>query len=467
MRYAIQSPRYWLPDWANHAVFYHLYPLGFLDAPPQNDLEAQPVPRLAGLRDWYDHLERLGVTAIYLGPVFESGSHGYDTVDYFAIDRRLGDMALFRQLLDELHGRGLRVILDGVFNHTGRGFFAFQDILKNGRNSQYQSWYHINWAGNSSYGDGFAYESWEGHEALPKLNLANPDVRSYLFEVARMWLVDVGIDGWRLDVAYELPIDFLWEFRRTCKEVRPDCFLLGETIRGDYRTWVAPDLLDAGTDYQLYESLVRSFNDGNFADLRAGLDRARHVDYGLYKELALVNFLSNHDVTRIRSRLKDERHVYPALILLLTTPGIPALYYGDEVGMRGRKEDGDPALRRPMPQPADWPEYGADILRETLRLVRLRHEHHVFADGRYASLYGQGPHFAFLRAHTREIAVVAINADDAPVSLTLPVREQGIVDGTVLHDVLNPHLPGATVEGGQLVVDEVPPNWGRVLVASW
>ena len=467
MRYSIQSSRFWLPDWAGQAVFYHIYPLGFLGAPHRNDLGAEPVPRLAGLRRWYDHLLELGVTALYCGPIFESESHGYDTIDYFSVDRRLGDATLLREIVDELHGRGIRVILDAVFNHTGRGFFAFQDVLQQGPSSPYRDWYHIDWNGNSAYDDGFAYRAWEDHPALPELNVANPDVRAYLFEVARMWLVDVSVDGWRLDVAYELPTDFLWELRRVCKEARPDCFLLGETIRGDYRTWIAPDLLDAGTDYQFYESVWRSFNTANLADLRANLDRSHHLDYGLYRDMALLKFLSNHDVTRIRSRLKDERDLYPALILLMTAPGIPSLYYGDEIGLRGRKEDGDWSLRQPMPEPEQWPAQADNVLRETRRLIELRQAHPVFVYGRYASLYGQGPHLAFLRAYTREIAVIAINADEEPATLTLPVREQGVVDGTTFRDVLNPHLPAATVNGGELVVEGVPPNWGRMLVVSW
>lgn len=467
MRYSMPQPQTWLPDWASRAVFYHIYALGFSGAPIRNDYQAEPVPRLAELRSRYDYLTDLGVTALCVGPLFQSGSHGYDITDYFAVDRRLGDMALFKEIVGELHARGIRIILDGVFNHTGRDFFAFQDILQNGQESQYKDWYTIDWDSNSAYNDGFGYQCWEGHQMLPELNHSNPDVRTYLFEVARMWLRDIGIDGWRLDVAYNLPTDFLWEFRRVCKEARPDCFLLGEIVHGDYRTWVAPDLLDAGTDYQLYGSIWRSFNDLNLADLRANLDRAHHVDHGLYRDIELANFVSNQDVTRIRSQLTDERHVYPAMILLLTMPGIPFLYYGDEIGMRGLKEDGDAALRRPLPQPADWPDQGADIFRETQRLIDLRQAHPAFIYGRYASLYGQGPYLAYLRAYTREIAIIAVNADDAPASLTLPVREQGIVDGTIFHDALNPELPTVTVENGSIVVDDIPPNWGRILLVSW
>ncbi|HEC24241.1 MAG TPA: alpha-amylase, partial [Chloroflexi bacterium] len=214
----------WPPEWARRAIFYHIHPLGFFDAPPVNDRSSAPVPRLAELRRWYDHIAGLGVTAIYFGPLFESLTHGYDTVDYFQVDRRLGDIALLRQIVDELHGRGVRVILDGVFNHTGREFFAFQDIRRNGRASRYQDWYFINWAADSDYGDGFAYEYWADDRGLPRLNLDNPNVRAYFFEVARMWLGDVGVDGWRLDVAYEIGPSFWWEFRRVCKEVRPDSF---------------------------------------------------------------------------------------------------------------------------------------------------------------------------------------------------------------------------------------------------
>lgn len=464
-----RRPEHWAPEWARYAVFYQIYPLGFTGAPARNDRQSHPQPRLAELRRWYDHIASLGVTALYFGPLFESHTHGYDTIDYFTIDRRLGDNSLIRQIVDELHARGIRVIFDGVFNHTGRGFFAFEDVLANGVGSRYRDWYRIDPSGDSHYGDGFAYDSWEGFQSLPALNLTNPDVRRYLLEVAQMWLSDVGIDGWRLDVAYELPPDFLWELRRACKGISPDCFLLGETIHGDYRTWVAPDLLDAGLNYPFHRALIRSFNETNLHDLAANLDRAFHSEWGLYPDLLLVNFLGNHDVSRIRSALDDPRHIYPALILLAGAPGAPMLYYGDELGMEGLKEDGDAALRRPMPDLAPGALTVADtgaVMREIARLMSLRGEHPALSVGRYATLMAQGPHYAFLRQHIRQNAIVAVNAEDAATGLEVTIGVQGVPDGTRFHDVLNPELPPVTVGGGRVAIPDVPACWGRLLVTD-
>ena len=455
-----------VPDWAQQAAFYHIYPYGFLGAPATNDGRSDPVPRLADLRQWYDHLSALGVSVLWLGPVFESRSHGYDTLDYFRIDRRLGDLALFQQVLDELHQRGFRVLLDGAFHHTSRDFFAFRDLLKNGPRSPYAEWYHVDWQGESPYGDGFAYEAWEGHADLPRLNLANSETRGYILEVARMWLADVGADGWRVDVAYELEPDFLWELRRACKAARSDCFLLGEVIHGDYRTWVAPDLLDAGTNYQFNTALWRSFNEGNLWELKAVMERAWHTEWGLYRDIVLLNFLGNHDVTRILSRLDDPRHIYPALIVLFTAPGIPCLYYGDEVGLTGRKEDGDAALRAPMPLPSDeWPDAARDLYRETARLAHIRRRHPALVGGRFAALYAGSTGLAFLRQHSRQVAIVTLNAADAFGMLSLPVGREGIPDGTRLRDALEPHDPPFVVEHGTLTV-ETPPCWGRILVSG-
>jgi cyclomaltodextrinase len=457
----------WVPAWAREAVFYHIYPLGFLDAPPQNDPEAEPVPRLAELRKWYDHIAGLGANAIYFGPLFESVRHGYDTTDYFQIDRRLGDVALFREIVGELHERGFKVILDGVFNHTGREFFAFRDIRERGRDSGYVDWYRVDWNGDSSYQDGFAYDSWEGHQGLPRLNLDNPAVRQYIHEVSRMWLGDVGLDGWRLDVAYEISPDFWWEFRRECKGINPDCLLLGEMVHGDYRTWVAPDLLDSGTDYQLHKAFWSSLNDANLWELKYALDRAYNSELGVFKELTLLNFLGNHDVTRILSRLEDPRHIYVALIALFTVPGIPCLYYGDEIGLTGRKEDGDQALRRPMLSPdAEWPEERHHLYRETARLAALRKRLPVLSYGRFAALEVSGTQFGFLRENDNQVAVVALNAEDEEVSLALPVGREGVSDGMRFRDALEPNAQTFTVKDGKLKVEPLWPNWGRVLVSE-
>nr|MBN1228319.1 alpha-amylase [Anaerolineae bacterium] len=466
MRLPIQ-PASWIPDWARRAVFYHIYPLGFFGAPSHNDHTEDRHYRLARLRDWYDHLRQLGVTAIYFGPLFESSSHGYDTADYFVIDRRLGGNELFQQIVGELHDRGIRLILDGVFNHTGRDFFAFRDILQNGRDSRYVDWYRINWAGNNRYQDGFTYEAWEGHQSLPKLNIENPEVRNYILEVARMWLGDMGADGWRLDVAYEIDPSFWWEFRRACDEARPDSFLVGELLHGDLRKWVAPDLLHAATNYQLYKPIWSSLNSANFWELKANLDRAFHSEWGLYRNIGMMNFLGNHDVTRILSQLEDARHIYPAMLLLMTLPGIPCLYYGDETGMTGRKEDGDGALRQPMPGAGEtWPDPDRYIFEALKRLSAVRNAHPSLVYGTYSSLEAGPTVLGFLRQHSMEVAVVVVNSGKEPASLRVAVGREGIQDGTVFRDALNPDDQRFAVHSGSLQVESIYPGWGRVLIAN-
>lgn len=456
----------WIPAWVRDAVFYHIYPLGFFNAPPTNNRQGPITLRLAELPNWYDHIIGLGVTAIYFGPVFESATHGYDTVDYFRIDRRLGDTAIFRQIVEELHDRGLRVILDGVFHHTGRDFFAFQDVRQHKRDSEYKDWYDINWGADSEFGDGFAYDCWEGHQSLPRLNLANPATRNYIFEVARMWLGDYHLDGWRLDVAQQVSADFWWEFRRVCKEVKPDCFLLGEVFSGDLRTWVAPDLLDSGTNYPLYKAVCSSFNEDNLWELKAVMERAAHSEWGVFKDLLLLNFLGNHDVARILSQLKDPRLLFPSLIFLLTAPGIPCIYYGDEIGMVGVPGDDDRGVRQPMLLPQDeWPDQERAIYREIARLVTIRREHPALLYGSFAALETGYTVFSYLRQHSREYAVVALNSGSEVAPLTIPVGREGVPDGVTFHDVLDPAQTAFTVQSGNLVIDQLWPYWGRILIA--
>jgi glycosidase len=362
---------------------------------------------------------------------------------------------------------GVRVLLDGVVNHSGREFFAFRDVREKGRESSYSGWYHIQWDGNSHFNDGFVYAGWNGHQSLPNFNHQHPEVKKYLFEVARFWLADVGVDGWRLDAADAVDPSFWWEFRQACKEARPGSFLLGELVHGDYNAYVASDLLDSATNYQLYKPIWSALNDANFWELKHALDRAFHTEIGIYNQLTLVNFLSNHDVTRILSQLNDSRHIYPVLIFLMTAPGIPAIYYGDEVGLKGRKEDGDAALRSPMPLPdSDWPDQERHLFRETRRLIALRKAYPALTYGRYAALDTTGTQFSYLRDYEGQVVIVALNAENDPVPMTLHVGREGVRDGVTFYDVLNPEQGGYTATGGLLNLPEVWGNWGRVLVAS-
>jgi len=384
-----------LPEWARNAVFYQIFPLGYFGAPTVNDQKSKVAPRLKQIREHYKHLEELGVDAVYFSPLFESGTHGYDTFDYFEIDRRLGDVKLFKQIVKELHEHGIKVVLDGVFNHTGTGHFAFKDLTINGPNSQYAGWYHLgarkaDFEGYCVVDDmsdsGFSYDCWEGHPVLPRLNLENHDVKQHIFDVARFWVDEVGIDGWRLDVAHEIEPDFWREFRAVCDNTKlgKDCLLVGEMIHGNYNYWVGDDRLHSGTNYQMSHATWFSLNDRNYEYFYNALLR----ENCLFSGLTLVNFLGNHDVPRVASNITNPKHYLHAMVVLLLMKGIPCLYYGDEFGMEGTPADGtdehsggDDAMRRPMldcAKPATWPAVGVSRVALNKKLIKIRREHPVF-----------------------------------------------------------------------------------------
>jgi len=483
----VQEPTL-VPKWAQEAVFYAIYPLGAFKAPFENDLVSPPVPRLAEIRKQYDHLEKLGVTAVYFSPLFESETHGYDTVDYFQIDRRLGDIQLFREIVSELHARGIRVVLDGVFNHTGRKHKAFQEMQQKGPAlSDYSNWYSIGacpddyegWCvvdygeRNSGFwaGSGFAYDCWEGHPQLPRLNHAEQSVRNYIFEVARFWLQDVGVDGWRLDVAHEISPDFWREFRQVCMAVKPDCLLVGEMIHGNYRGWVGPDRLHSGTNYQLSRSLWSCLVEDNYDEMFTALQR----ESKLYGGMTLLNFVSNHDVIRLASVVKRPEHCILATAALLTLHGIPCIYYGDEYGVEGipgqgidEFSGGDDALRGPMLDPDDpssWPKMGKEMLEATRKLIHLRRTSPAFSRGvldvdgiEYGSNY-----LVFCRATEEQVGVVVFNSADWPVD-PWPEVSVPAPDGSYFMDVWSEDKATFTVYAGKVYVGPMEPNSVRILL---
>lgn len=331
--------------WYEEAVFYHVYPLGLLGAPELND-HGQPEHRLPQLREWIDHMKACGFTALYLGPCFSSGSHGYDTEDYRRVDERLGDNADLKDLVSYCHENGVRVILDAVFNHTGRGFFAFRDLQEKREYSGFRNWYcNVDFGGNNEYNDGFCYENWGGHNMLPKLNLYEPEVRNYLFDTVRFWVSEFDIDGLRLDAADVLEHGFMRELRGVTDSLKEDFWLMGEVIHGDYRRWVNENTLHSVTDYALHKAFFSAHNDHNYFEIAHTVRRNREM--GLGDNVHLYNFTDNHDVERIMTKLNDKRHFLPVHVLLYTLPGIPSVYYGSEFGIEGRKERGSDASLRP------------------------------------------------------------------------------------------------------------------------
>jgi cyclomaltodextrinase len=445
--------------WAADQFFYHIYPLGLCGAPQRNDFHSQPVPRLEQLYAWLDHLQQMGVTAIYLGPLFESSSHGYNTVDYYHVDRRLGDNSTLTDFSRELQQRGMRLVLDGVFNHVGRDFWAFKDVLEHGSHSAYADWFEIDFNHPNGHGDTFSYTGWNGHHGLVKLNHANPDVRTHLFDAVRMWLEAFDIDGLRLDAADVIPEDFLSALARHCRGLRSDFWLMGEMVAGDYRRLANPNCLDSVTNYEVYKSLYSCHVDKNYFEIAYSLNR-EFGSQGLYSNIALYNFADNHDVDRVVSSLKNPAHLYPLYCMLFTMSGIPSIYYGSEWAIEGKRTKWDDTMLRPALKIEDAERMPHPDLADVItRLAHIRAGSMALRHGEYRQLLVASEHLAFLRTHeSGEKMVVAVNASakEASIELDLPAG-----DGE-LEDLLNPgdsfHL-----HAGHVKLDPIHPTWARIL----
>lgn len=401
------------------------------------------------------------MNALYLGPVFESSKHGYDTADYERVDRRLGTNATLHDLSAALHARGIRLILDGVFNHVGRDFWAFHDVQERGAASPYREWFHgLRFGGRSPYGDPFTYEGWEGHDALVRLNLRHPAVKAHLFGAIATWVREFGIDGVRLDVAYSLDEAFLRELAAFCHDLRPDFWLLGEIIHGDYRHWVYPGGLDSATNYECYKGLYSSHVDANYFEIAYALKRQFGAD-GIYRGLPLYNFADNHDVDRVASRLTDPAQLYPLYSLLFTMPGVPALYYGSEWGLAGRRTAESDAALRPaldldtIAQIAPHP----DLAGVLARLARLRHRLGALRHGDYRELLVAHRQIAFARQTAAECVLVVLNAAAEEVAVTIPMP-LGRAHEAV--DLLNGEQAFPIV--AEQVRLSLPPHWARIMV---
>ena len=397
--------------WAYKSVFYQVYPLGFCGAPEENDGCSAPAePGLGRFADWIPHLERLGADAVYFCPVFESDRHGYDTRDFRVIDRRLGTNEGFAALCRQLHQRGIRVVLDGVFHHVGRGFWAFQDVLKNREASPYRDWFHINFSGSNGYNDGLWYEGWEGHYELVKLNLKNQQVKDHLFSCIEGWVREFGIDGLRLDVAYSLDRDFLASLRSFCDGLKQDFFLVGEMIGGDYNQIMNEQMCHSVTNYECRKGLYSSFNSMNLFEIGHSLLRQFGPEpWTLYRGKHLLSFVDNHDVTRAASILNNPQHLPLLYALMFGMPGIPCLYYGSEWGITGRKEDGDLALRPYLEKPEE-----NELTRQLARMAAARRQSQALCCGSYASLVLTNHQIIFERAFEGERVLVAVNAAAEP-----------------------------------------------------
>lgn len=395
--------------WAENAVFYQIFPLGLCGAPQQND--GNLVHRITALRDWAAHVERLGADAVYLSPVFESDEHGYDTRDYRTLDCRLGTNEDFKEVVRAFHEHGVRVVIDAVFNHVGRNFWAFRDVREKKWDSPYKDWFCLNFDGNTAYNDGFWYEAWEGCYNLVKLNLRNPAVADYLLDTVQYWVDEFDVDGLRLDVAYCLDLDFIRRLRAFADRVKPEFFLVGETLHGDYNRWVGDGLLHSCTNYECYKGLYSSFNSMNLFEIVHSLKRQFGPEpWTLYKGKHLLCFADNHDVSRIASILNEPKHLPLLYALMFGMPGIPCVYYGSEWGERAKKQSGSDWNLRPAFDAPQWNELTDWIA----KLAKAHRESPALCQGDFTDKVLTNRQTIFQRRVDGERVLVAVNADSEP-----------------------------------------------------
>jgi glycosidase len=446
--------------WAKNGVFYHIYPLGACGAPRENRFGDPPVNRLDKIYGWIDHIASLGFTAVYLGPVFQSGSHGYDTVDYRTVDSRLGENETLAGLVSAFHERGIKVVLDAVLNHSGRDFFAFRDLQENGAESPFRDWYAgITFSGTNRHGDPFSYHTWDGHDSLVKFNLENEETVRYLLDSVEMWISEFGIDGLRIDAADVIAPRFLTRLRERCEALRDDFWLMGEVVHGDYRDWVKDHMLHSVTNYEVYKGLYSSHNDANYFEISYSLNR-QFGEEGIYRNMMLYNFVDNHDVDRIKSTLNDPNHLYPIHILLFTIPGIPSIYYGSEYALPGiRTETSDAALRPEMdPDRFSRESPEPHLKRVITKLASLRKELPGLAGNKFKVLHTDHRTFAFQRTAPDQSVITAVNSsgEEALLEVKMPFTEGTVTD----------RLNGGKeyrVTGGILRIS-LSSCWGAVLV---
>ena len=392
--------------WAYESVFYQIYPLGFCGAPFENDGKLEH--RILKVIDWIPHIKKMGMNAIYFSPVFESDTHGYNTRDYTKIDCRLGTNEDFAKVCKALHKEGIKVVLDGVFNHVGRGFWAFQDVLKNRESSPYVGWFNrIAFDGNSNYNDGLWYEGWEGNYDLVKLNLHNEDVIQHIFHAVEGWINEFDIDGIRLDVAYCLDYGFLNRLRGFCDSKKEDFFLLGEVLHGEYGRMLREMNIHSVTNYQCYKGIHSAFNSANMFEIVHSLLRLfENQPWAVARGAHLLSFADNHDVSRIASIIQDPHCLPLVYAMVFGMPGIPCVYYGSEWGEKADKSQGDPALRACFDKP-QWNELTDFIA----KLTKAKEGSEALNYGGFRSVVLTNKQCIFERQSEHERVLVAINMD--------------------------------------------------------
>ena len=447
-----------MSTWYEQAIFYHMYPLGMTGAPKTN-IQTEVTDRFKELDQWIPHIHSLGCNAIYIGPLFESSSHGYDTRDYKLVDRRLGTNESFREFTKLCHENGIKVVVDGVFNHTGREFFAFKDIQEKKWDSPYKDWYKgVNFGWQSPLGDPFGYEGWQGHFELPCLNLYNPQVKDYLFDVIRFWVNEFDIDGIRLDCANILDFNFMKEMRAKTASMKPDFWLMGEVIHGDYGRWVNLEMLHSVTNYELHKSIYSGFNDHNFFEIAHNVRRLEAIGRQLY------TFLDNHDEDRIASKLKVKEHLYPVYTCLMTLPGIPSIYYGGEWATEGRRTSTCDDDLRPCILAQKIPELNCKLTDFISKLGKIHQENEELHTGKYQELLLTNRQYAYARWGNNSLIITALNNDDneAILNIPVPIQAREAVDLLNRDDTTSNENTVLSIQNGRLEI-KLKGNWGAVL----
>ncbi len=443
-------------NWVNESVFYHIYPLGFAGAPRVND--GKKEYRLDKVKDFIPHLKEMNVNAVYFGPVFMSTTHGYDTNDYYTIDNRLGDNESFASICDELHKNGIRVVLDGVFNHVGRGFWAFKDVQEKRESSPYCSWFQrIDFGGNNGYNDGFWYEGWEGNYDLVKLNLRHPDVKKHIFDAVSMWMDKFHINGLRLDVAYCMDLDFLRELRGFVKSRDNNFWLMGEIIHGDYNRIANPDILDSCTNYECYKGIYSAHNDHNYFEIAHSLNR-QFGNGGIYRNIYTYNFVDNHDVNRISSTVRELDNIKNCYSVEYFMPGVPSVYYGSEWGIRGMKNNTEyDAPLRPCVNIEDAEDN--ELYRHICRLGAVRRSFKALQYGSYDNVVIRNEQLVFKRKFENETIYIALNLTGNSVNTGFNTD-----GGCKLYDVMD-NCKEYSVDNNYVNID-IPAHGTRVLYLS-
>lgn len=449
-----------MAGWINESIFYHIYPIGFCGAPTENSFnEEKGINRIQKVEKWIPHFQELGINAIYFGPLFESSVHGYDTADYYRIDRRLGTNEDFKEVAKKLHEAGIRIVLDGVFNHVGRDFWAFKDIQQYGPNSRYTGWFqNLNFGGKSPYGDDFWYEGWEGHYDLVKLNLSNPEVIEHILGAVGMWMDTFAIDGLRLDVAYCMDQAFLKQLRKYCESKKTDFWLMGEMIHGDYTRIANRETLHSATNYEGYKGIYSSHNDKNYFEINYSLNRL-FGQGGIYKELTLYNFVDNHDVDRIASILKNPEHIYNVYTLLFTIPGVPAVYYGSEWGTQGSKQNGSDLALRSSFEETDKSGSNTKLIKHIADLATIRKQSPVLCYGTFEQVVVKNEQLIFKRTHEGTSIFALFNISDKESTLDFKTG-----DGNYAEDLLNTH-EHFEIQNGHISVS-MAPFCSRILIVK-